>query len=258
MRTQSVCFCSGPPLWRLKKPRVWSQRFSSSRGELISQTLQAAVSHTATDERHKEEVQWEGTCLIRPQPSSLPSCLCLREHTTAVTQTAVYPLLSAAARGIIHRLQCQRRRNTKKEEMGSNIQLDVSLHHTTTTCCSACVSVFITRSSVKICCATCRWLGRNHFPVLLHIVHNAAIDSAHRFAGDSGGGWVCLAKKQRAKKPTPVNLILHISRSRKFQSLSARKQFKIRIYTARCKRVSSEINLVKNFFENVWTLNVNS
>lgn len=36
--------------------------------------------------------------LIQPQPSSLPSSLCLREDTTAVTQTGVYPLLLAAVR----------------------------------------------------------------------------------------------------------------------------------------------------------------
>lgn len=45
--------------------------------------------------------------MIQPQPNSLPSCLCLREDTTAVTQTAVYPLLLAVVRGIIHMLLCQ-------------------------------------------------------------------------------------------------------------------------------------------------------
>lgn len=40
-----------------KRPCVWSEWLPSSRSEPISQTLQTAVSHTATEERIEGEVQ---------------------------------------------------------------------------------------------------------------------------------------------------------------------------------------------------------
>ncbi|KAF0032840.1 hypothetical protein F2P81_015130 [Scophthalmus maximus] len=53
-------------------------------------------------------------CLIQPQRSSLPSSLCLREDTAVVTQTAVYPLLLAAVRDIIHMPLCLQSQKKKR------------------------------------------------------------------------------------------------------------------------------------------------
>lgn len=74
---------------------------------------------TASEEcRAKRRAPINKACLIQPQRSSLPSSLCLREDTTAVTQTGFYPRLGAAMRAIIHWLVCQKRlreRNSNSE-----------------------------------------------------------------------------------------------------------------------------------------------
>ena len=120
MHSECVSLCSDPPLWPPKRPCVWSEWFASSRSEQISQTLQTAVSLTHTQQLMSAERRGRGPinndCLIQPQPSSLPSSLCLGEDTTAVTQTAVYPLLLAAARGIIHMWLCQQSQKERDRE----------------------------------------------------------------------------------------------------------------------------------------------
>lgn len=93
---------------------------SGSRLRGVSRSLRhfRLQSHTqplmSAEQRRRGPIN--KACLIQPQPSSLPSSLCLREDTAAVTQTAVYPPLWAAVRGIIHMLPCQysqRERETK-------------------------------------------------------------------------------------------------------------------------------------------------
>lgn len=52
MHSEFVGFFPGTSLcW----PCVWSELFPSSRSEQISQTLQTAVSHTASDERRAKK-----------------------------------------------------------------------------------------------------------------------------------------------------------------------------------------------------------
>lgn len=59
--------------------------------------------------------------MIQPQRSSLPSSLCLRKDTTAVTQTGVYPRLRAAVRAIVHRLLCQKRLREGNSKAGTKV-----------------------------------------------------------------------------------------------------------------------------------------
>lgn len=58
---------------------------------------------------------------MQPQRSSLPSSLCLRRDTTAVTQTGVHPRLRAAVRAIIHRLVCQKRLREGNSKAGTKV-----------------------------------------------------------------------------------------------------------------------------------------
>lgn len=79
-------------------------------------------SHTASEEhRAKRRAPINKACLIQPQRSSLPSSLCLRKDTTAVTQTGVYPWLRAAVRAIIHRLVCQKKPREENSKAGTKV-----------------------------------------------------------------------------------------------------------------------------------------
>lgn len=81
-------------------------RFQGVRADL-SDSSDCSLTQPLMSAEQRRRGPINKACLIQPQPSSLPSSLCLREDTTAVTQTGVYPLLLAAVRGIIHMLPCQ-------------------------------------------------------------------------------------------------------------------------------------------------------
>lgn len=84
--------------------------------------LAESQSHTASEEhRPKWRAPINRARLIRPQRSSLPSSLCLRKDTTAVTQTGVYPRLRAAVRAIIHRLVEQKRPREGNSKAGTKV-----------------------------------------------------------------------------------------------------------------------------------------
>lgn len=87
---------------------VWSDRFLlfKERGDL-SDSSDCGLTQPLMSTEQRRSGPINKACLIQPQLSSLPSSLCLREDTTAVTQTGVNPLLLAVARGVIHMLMCQ-------------------------------------------------------------------------------------------------------------------------------------------------------
>lgn len=130
-------------------------------------------------------------CLIQPQPSSLPSFLCLREDTTACAQTAVYPALLAVVRGIIHMLLCQQRKRETNKEMPWKIN---EVAHKATSLASmwspmwisVILSVPVLLTAAWGCCATRRWFGRDVSPERLHmILINPGLP--HRCLGDTVG-----------------------------------------------------------------------
>lgn len=98
MHSEWASLFSGHPLWWLKRPCVWSEWFPFSRSEQISDTSDCSLTQPLMSAEQRRRSPINKACLIQPQPSSLPSSLCLREDTTAVTQTGVYPLLLAAVR----------------------------------------------------------------------------------------------------------------------------------------------------------------
>lgn len=120
-KSYSMCvwlFCF-PFRW-FKPPCVWSEWFPFSSSD--EQNPVDSQSHTDSEEHGaKRSAPINKACLIQPQRSSLPSCLCLRKDTTAVTQTGVYPRLRAAGRAIIHRLGCQRRLGEGTSKVGTKV-----------------------------------------------------------------------------------------------------------------------------------------
>lgn len=96
---------------------------NGSHFQAVTSRTQSTLSHTqilrSTEQKRSAPIN--KACLIQPQRSSLPSCLCLRKDTTAVTQTGVYPRLRAAGRAIIHRLGCQRRLEEGTSKVGTKV-----------------------------------------------------------------------------------------------------------------------------------------
>lgn len=164
-------------------------------------------------------------CLIQPQPSLLPSSLCLREDTTAVTQTAVYPLLLAAARGIIHMLLCQesgkkRQKKRERKKKKGKREKDVAwreMRKKTSIKQSVCASslynqllmscflfVSITHCSLKWrwkrCGATCRWLGGDAFQERVHMFLIILWLSQPTAAGETLEDGVCKSLRNMQKE----------------------------------------------------------
>ena len=166
-------------------------------------------------------------CLIQPQPSRLPSSLCLREDTTAVTQTAVYPLLLAAARGIIHMLLCQesgkerqkkeRERKKKKGEKRERCCLETNEKKDTHK--TICVCKFTVQPNINVLlsvcfhhplfskqwrwkrfCATCRWLGGDAFQERVHMFLIILWLSQPTAAGETLEDWVCKSLRNMQKE----------------------------------------------------------
>ena len=150
--------------------------------------------------------------LIQPQPSSLPSCLCLREDTTAVTQTVVYPLLSAVVKGIIHMLPCQSpqeregfgKKAPQKKKWSDEIQTPIcacvsSLYNLMLICCFCLFPLCSLSSCIGTLC-NIQIIGANTFPeqlCMVLIVH--VIDSTQCSVRDAEGNWGCLAKCREGK-----------------------------------------------------------
>lgn len=96
MHGECVSVFPGPPLWCSKRPCVWSEWFPSSRSEQISETLQTAVSHTASDERRAKKERSNKQGLFDPaaaqQPAKFP--LSQRGHRSRHTDSRLPTALS--------------------------------------------------------------------------------------------------------------------------------------------------------------------
>lgn len=212
MHSECVSLCSGSPLWCLKRPCVWSEWFLSSRSEPVSDTSDCSLTHTHAHTHHTHTQWWvqrgpiNKAFLIQPQPNSLPSCLCLREDTTAVTQTAVYPLLLAVVRGIIHMLLCQnqewreRERHTQRAEERQSPKTNREIKYgkqclclliyCTTRCKCLHFSCFhhpVFSNSCRLLCniKVIRWQW--FFRAVAHGLHHSYANTVHWCGGAIGG-----------------------------------------------------------------------
>lgn len=219
-----VLLCGGwsGPVCGLSGSRLWGVSRSLRHFRLQSHT-QPLMS---AEQRRRGPIN--KACLIQPQPSSLPSSLCLREDTAAVTQTAVYPALWAAVRGIIHMLPCQysqRERETKTlpeswERRRSKLNKVHVLFFTVWPNVNVCVSVCFQRSPNS--CMMCHMqaiMWQCFFRAVPHNPHHTVIESAHCCRGFTGGRSLqilakCIKGKAKSSKSDTV-----ISGSRVFVQL---------------------------------------
>lgn len=121
-KSYSKCVCLFCFPFRWFKPPLCVVRLVPIFKQWRAEPSRLSVTHRFCEERGaKRSAPINKACLIQPQRSSLPSCLCLRKDTTAVTQTGVYPRLRAAGRAIIHRLACQRRLGEGTSKVGTKV-----------------------------------------------------------------------------------------------------------------------------------------